>query len=274
MPRSPKQPPNQPPNQTVQRLRAVMLDTARWLRGLPLMLRTARGPAAMDRHIILHVGAHKTGTTTIQTMLRLNRRRLATHVLVLARRDFPTERLSRATRGWTPPEDWPALERRLKIRARRLARWTRHAPVVVVSHEDLLGTRPTLWGRKGLYTQGPEKLGVIVRALRAEGMRVTVALGLREIDDWTGSLQRDVTGAAPETPQEYRARHDLPDTWDGLLARIAAETGAAPHVLCFEDEAPRDRLGDGLLRLAGVPQAVLDDLQRPPAQRVTKERQP
>ncbi len=86
MPRSP----NQPPNQTVQRLRAVMLDTTRWLRGLPLMLRAARGPAAMGRHIILHVGAHKTGTTTIQTMLRLNRRRLATHHLT--QRRHPGER--------------------------------------------------------------------------------------------------------------------------------------------------------------------------------------
>jgi hypothetical protein len=109
--------------------------------------------------IIVHAGFHKTGTTSIQHMLRRNGRKFARHFRVLTRRDIPA--ICEAARAFSLKQDAADLG----LFTYELARLfetldTTDARPLLISSEDLSGHMP---GRFGLthYKAAPRLMATI-----------------------------------------------------------------------------------------------------------------
>ena len=201
-------------------------------------------PARLTR-VIVHAGFHKTGTTTVQRCLQLNRGLLAPHAQVLLRAELAgTSTAAGLYARWRlPPLRWW-----LRHRLRRALR--RHPPIegraVVISCERLSGMMP---GRHGgwRYDLAPELAVETVRALRAVwGARVEVGFvyTTRDADAWTESVWR------------HLVRHDgmtLP------FERFCDRLGDTPGLDDLADEV-RARLGSAELTAGEVLRAVYPDL--------------
>lgn len=262
-PRSPSPLPSPsacPPDRAVMNrktlLRLVVM-APRWLAS------RLRGPAR-ERRVVLHVGPHKTGTTTLQATLGGNARLLAPYWSVMSRNDPLADWLCLATRPCARPDQLPAALPEIEARARALARSCRHLPRVLISHEDLLGARPTRRGEVGLYPTGAAKLASIVRAFHDGGAAVEVIFTDRPLPAWTASLQRDLQPDAARhvSPQAFAATHGFPDSWDGLIAQIrGAVAPATVTVLPFAADTDHGQMGRAMLAHLGVPAAVLDTVR-------------
>lgn len=100
----------------------------------------------MTSRIVVHAGFHKTGTTSVQTMLRANRRRLKPALRIYLKRDF--EALTRAARAFSVAPGEDSLVAVRAAAASFFADVDRTDPrPVVLSSEDLSGHLP---GRHGL----------------------------------------------------------------------------------------------------------------------------
>lgn len=235
-------------------------------RALRRRLASRLRPAATQRRFTLHIGLHKTGTTTIQTMLRDNRRALAGHLHVLSRLDPAVRAVTRITHTTATEAGAQAARADLIAAARALGRSCRHLPHTILSHEDIPGCLPTRHREGGLYPASQTMLCAVVEGLAAEGLIVEVIVMLREMDDWTRSVQQQKHQGSSgfRKPEAFRKLHGLPDTWDDLVARLTVATAPAPlHVLSFEDERRAPRFGQTILRLCDVPDSVSEGLNWP-----------
>ncbi len=223
-------------------------------------------PVAEGRKIILHVGLHKTGTTSIQALLHANRKRLAKRVTVIRRNDPLVVALTQVTRNARDFPESKAAQRRLALAARNLARSCRHRPLTLISNEDLLGMIPGRGGVRGLYPKARTSLEIIVGELRAEGFAPHVVIGLRDHLPWIVSLQNHLRRAdvPKRTPHRFRQHFELPQTFDAFIEELRAAIAPAPlSLLSFEAERASGRFGSGLLRLAGLSDAEMDELAWP-----------
>lgn len=114
--------------------------------------------------IILHAGFHKTGTSSLQKTLRVNRRALAPDIRIILRPGMKA--LCEAARGWSATQDVLDLGL-VKYEAALLGEAIGKvpAPIIIMSSEDLAGHMP---GRKGVKTYGA-----------APRLMQSIALGLR-----------------------------------------------------------------------------------------------
>ncbi|WP_112323495.1 hypothetical protein [Oceanibium sediminis] len=227
-------------------------------------------PAAPGRRIIVHIGPHKTGSTTIQALLRQNRHRLAP-LEVICPGDPRLDRIHRIARAAIRPHGAAKHADAYCAAAARLARDCRHLPVVLISNEGLLGPMPTQFGVTGLYLAGGANLASLVSGLARHGAEVEVVFYRREMNAWTRSLIAHL-GADGLTPEGFRTAHRIPHHWAGLLRRLRADLGAAApgarlSVIDFDEDAG-PTLGSALLRRAGVTETVLASLAWPAPRRV------
>ncbi|MEM1267278.1 MAG: hypothetical protein AAGI50_14795 [Pseudomonadota bacterium] len=233
-------------------------------------------PARPGRRITVHIGPHKTGSTSIQEMLRLNAWKLRPLVRVVPRSDPILGAFCAISRQHHTEAEVQDAAPALRREAARLARSCRHVDHALISHEDILGGRPTVRGRMGLYPGAARRLGLLIDGMTAEGASVAVVFYVRTYAEWTQSLQRDLGRRATPLPsRRFVRRYDLAEGWGPVLAALRNVVG--PERLTLADfAADRDegRMGAGLLRLVGVDEAALAALSWPPPRRVTQESTP
>ena len=172
------------------------------------------GSGALMR-LVFHVGAHKTGTSLVQTYLqRSARRRVASGIAVVPRHHVH-ELIGWGATVLRHPEH---LRRRIEAEARR------HPAVLVVSDECSLG-RPFEDGMAGMYPRAPELAAALARV--SEGFDTRVVMYLRPLADFVESyyLQTIHEGAA-HTFEEWFAGLDAESlSWSPAVEGLRAAFG-------------------------------------------------
>ena len=209
-------------------------------------------------HLIVHAGFHKTGTTTAQKSLELNKHLLSDHVRVLLRSDMLA--LCEAARAWSISRsdlDYGLVIFEAAAVAERLA----DVPMAILSSEDLSGHMPGRW-KLTSYDAAPRLMAALDHAFRnaLKGAQVTFHFSTRNATDWLASCHAQHLRAtrmklsAQEYIETYKGSADLAS----VIAQVAAEVPKAQISNC-PLEASSGEFGPAgpLLDLAGVP----DDLR-------------
>ncbi|WP_299686257.1 hypothetical protein [uncultured Tateyamaria sp.] len=207
----------------------------------------------MPRRLIVHAGFHKTGTTSIQRLLKRNRNALPDMQIILRPHMIG---LCEAARAYSVSRDAVDLGF-VQYEAALLAE-TMRRDTILLSSEDLSGHMP---GRHNLkaYDAAPALAAAMTEAWDAAlpGVEVSFAYTTRDAGPWLASCYAQhlratrITIAADHYALVYAGSADL----TGIVAQVQ---GALPDVnvrhFALEDTGGA-RLGpaDALLACAGVP---------------------
>ncbi len=227
----------------------------------------------MTRKIVIHAGFHKTGTTSVQSMLRENAPVLAPHVRVLLKPDF--EDLTNTARAFS-----------IDPREKTLASVARAATAffdgldpddarpILMSSEDLSGHMP---GRHGLecYDSAGLVMKCIADAARArlgKSADLVFYFSTRERAPWLRSTWWQNLRSTRLTHDfaSYCAQFDEARSLDDILAEVAADVAPA-GVMSFPLETASDLpLGplEPLLALLDMPDLDRTALRCLPAENV------
>jgi hypothetical protein len=167
--------------------------------------------------VVLHVGAHKTGSSLVQRYLQqAPRRRMASGCAVIPRHH--TNDLI----GWghavvVRPE---RLRRRIEAEARR------HADVLVISHESSLG-RPFEPDRSGLYPNAAERIDALAGV--CAGFDTRVVFYVRPVASFVESfyLQTVQEGATHSFDTWFAGIDGDSLSWGPIVDRLDAAFGRA-----------------------------------------------
>lgn len=219
--------------------------------------------------VVYHVGAHKTGTSLVQSYLAQNRRALRKQDLTyLARGVLET---------WVRGIDGESDER--DGLSRKLAEAFERRPngVVVASYENTLGI-PFVAKRTGLYPKAAERAAALREVLAPYSAKVVLSIrpqasflesyyiqtvqqgGYQTFDDWFGKLDRKALSWRPTIDalvtafgREHVEVIDFGTIRNGALAYLRNFLDRVdPDVRLDDAEAPRDNasLSDKGLRIA------------------------
>lgn len=183
--------------------------------------------------IILHVGAHRTGTTSFQHYLRANRARL----LVDRTAIWEPERLRRGVfDGLFATErklNRRNLQRRALGRVRLHATQALHAGAdrLVISEENMIGAPRACLRAGTLYPEVGERLSRLGAAL--EGRVRRVVLTLRAQDQWWGSVAAYGVGRGHAIPDldQRSAIAASGRTWRDVITDMACALPRAEIVV-------------------------------------------
>ncbi len=181
--------------------------------------------------VILHVGAHRTGTTTLQRFLAANRAALAGHGIAVwgpeRTRDGLFSGLVKAPHRITLED-----ERRgrrscgmIRVELQRLA--DRGIGTLIVSEENMIGSMENNIFNRRLYPHAGERLERFFDGFGAQTVRV--ALGVRSYDRaWASALGYFLKAGFP-LPEDagIRALAEQPGRWRHVVRRIAQVFPAA-----------------------------------------------
>jgi hypothetical protein len=196
--------------------------------------RNARRPG--PQILYLHIGAHKTGTSAIQSTLRAEARRLRWHGIFYDRAFYRLGKLLGA-RSPLPDGERAALRRNVDERLR-----ARPERIVIGSSEGLFGD----------VFRGYANIRAVAEDLRAilAGYDVRIIACVRRQDDFVQSVYHQyVKRGGTLRFAEFLQAHDVHGyRWDERLGEYAAVFGrSAISVSCYEDlfrppAAPLERL--------------------------------
>ena len=226
------------------------------------------------RRIVLHIGAHKTGTTYIQHMLEANRATLPLAFEVVPRRLKELQALTVMTADPRDAAQAARLAPALQATAARLAERFARVENLLITHEGLPGPLPGRQALPGLYPFAQLLLPPLIAGLESGGAEVSLVLYTRAFRDWQASLYRYRFRDRPGrryAPRRFAERTGLPDGWDELLARL--ETALAPgslRVVSYEQDRAGGLLGRALYRHWGLSEAEIATLRRLPPQNVSR----
>ncbi|APE42222.1 hypothetical protein BOO69_01445 [Sulfitobacter alexandrii] len=213
----------------------------------------------MPRRIILHAGFHKTGTSTIQSVLRENRVALKKHVALRLR--WHMKDLVAATRGYSTWRD-PLTLIKVQDRFTRLMDDLPGMPrrTLVISAEELSGHLP---GRGELadYSAAPILLYAFWEIARARypEAEILIYLSTRAPGPWLESAWAEHVKASNMTLpfEDFAARYHGAANLDAMVAEIASRVPVPVHHRALESclDLP---LGpaDPLLDLCDLPAAL------------------
>lgn len=189
--------------------------------------------------LVVHAGFHKTGTSSVQAMLRSNRKLLDRHLRVLLKEDF--EGLTDAARQFSihPSEDTLAT---VGSRAARVFRkLDRDDPrPILMSSEDLSGHMP---GRRGLdrYNAAPlvmAKLEENARYHFGDALDLQVFFSTRAAEPWLRSSWWQTLRATRLTDDLETFSRAVDADLDKILAEIRSALPQLPvHAMALEDSA-------------------------------------
>lgn len=216
------------------------------------------------RSLIIHMGVQKTGSTAFHNFVQRNRDALAAHLEIFTpTKGSSTRALGRAMRLFSLGS-LPEAEARAEIarlRAELLA-----APgtgPILLSHENLPGAMPGSGPEAGapLFAHLEQILALLCDGLAP--FEPQFVFMTRDMASWKPSVyaqavQSDGYAGSWET---FVVETADCGGWDALAARAEAVLGAERlHLLRLEAESDRTRPGSQILRLCGVPQAVIAEL--------------
>ncbi|MGC1495787.1 MAG: hypothetical protein WA790_08260 [Sulfitobacter sp.] len=228
----------------------------------------------MPRRIILHAGFHKTGTKTLQRMLRSHRDLLSPTITVVLVEDM--KQLCAATRQLCSADD-PLDFSQVTQEATRLAQtWLDFEGTILISGEDLAGMIP---GRKGApdYSASPQILRAITDAFSA--VLPDAALGIffttRAAAPWLNSCYAQhlqsvrMKLSVTEYAQAFASSADLNAAVDAVARALP---NVDVHRIALEACADR-RLGtlDALLDIAKCPSTIRNAIQQSPPSNVSPQ---
>ena len=218
----------------------------------------------MPRRIVIHAGFHKTGTSTVQQVLRSNRAALKPYLRSVLK--WGMSDLLHAARGYSTWRDTATLD---KFARRFRGLLQRHSDMprrtLCLSAEELSGHMP---GRENIpdYAAAPVLANEMARVAQEVHPKAELVFfySTRDPESWLESAYWEHVKSSAMTQDFDAFRAGNPDAadLDGIIDRIAA---ALPDVHCARIEAHRDIPAAPLLALAGVPDAVIGGL--PPAPR-------
>ncbi|MFZ3582918.1 hypothetical protein ACOI1H_12185 [Loktanella sp. DJP18] len=224
-------------------------------------------------HVVVHPGFHKTGTSSLQSLLGQNRRALKPYLTFYGKADFLAAGSAARIYGQKP---YPWRLRAFRRTFDRFLASIPDAPVIVLSRETFSGSMP---GHRRFparlirdYRRAAVPLGQqIIAALRArfgEDVQITFLYTLRDRESWIRSIYGHLLRSIHLRDDYDRFRARFPD----LIAprteaeAIAKTLGVTAHFVTLEETGPRrEGPASAVLDLLGVPQAVRDGL--PPATR-------
>lgn len=223
--------------------------------------RLAAGWADRRPHVILHIGPHRTGTSTIQATIRANRSAMPQGIGTLVHKDPPLLAATKLTMDVLSPDAAHASALLIRAMVGQIARLSAQHRVTIISEEDLLGRLPTRREFKGLYPLVEMTLPHVLAGLRDENVRVTVVWLHRDYEDWLESIFQRRFNFAPPLPYDparFRRHYGLPIDWRGFERRLKRACAGVPVVrLSFEGDAASGIMGQGLFRLAGMSDAEI-----------------
>ncbi len=247
------------------------------LRQPQLLRRQARRllrPKPAGRRIILHIGAHKTGTTYIQNTLRANRTRLPLKFETVPRKDPDLDQITLMVAAMRSAAEVDAATADLSALAQAIGHKFRRVQSLLITHEGLPGPLPGNRRVSGLYPFAHLILPPIIKGLRHSGAEVSVVLYTRRFRDWQASLYRYRFSDQPGrgyNPDRFAARTGLPGGWQDLLARLRTALGEVPfHVVSYEKDRRSGLLGQALYRHMGLSDSDITRLRRLPPVNVSR----
>ena len=209
----------------------------------------------VDRVIWVHIGTHKTGTTSIQNALAANRERLRSHGLYV-----PTAGTTHAHSGhhnlaWQLRDDPRFQPGRGTLDDLLAELSTVTEPGAVISSEDF-----------EYCVEYPQRLAGFERALRAAGWEPRYLVLFRRQSGYAGSLYAELlrhglTASFPRFVAEIlgRARFELHGDWCfhfdymAFTARWARAASGTLHVRAFTRQQPGSCLIEQFLGAIGAP---------------------
>ena len=199
--------------------------------------------------LIFHAGFHKTGTSSVQQALALNRAALSPHLRILLKPDMPalTEAARTASRIENDGADAPAWALLTYEAAHVLSALDADDPrPVVLSSEDLSGHMPFRQGRPD-YGAAPRLMAALkdVAQRAVPGAVVEFLFTTRAAAPWVASCHAQHLRATRMTDDlDTFAARALPHAdLTAMIDRIAAAVAPSPvHRAALEDTGPR-RLG-------------------------------
>ncbi len=222
----------------------------------------------MPRRIVIHMGFHKTGTSSVQQVLRDNRKALRPHMRSLLR--WALSDVVSAARGYSMWRDPVTL---LKFNT-RFARVLADLPampkrVLCLSAEELAGHLP---GRDdmGDYSAAPVLAAEMADSAQAQFPRAEIVfyLSTRAPDAWIESAywQHVKSSSLTLDFDAFCARYPDAATLDSTVTQIARAVPCAVHHTRLEDTTHLP-LGPAtpVLNLCEVPAATQATLTRAPA---------
>jgi hypothetical protein len=183
-----------------------------------------------DKTIILHLGAHKTATTSAQNWCRNNLTELRRHGLVYVdhtHKEYSSYRIIRGTCQAAHGEF--ALENAAAKHAMLRSSLQRHLSLASVNHviipwEIFLG-EPYYQGDIRLYPKLPESVDALARLF--DGFIVRVIYTIRDqwsfMNSWYQQLQKMGRPLAPEVYREWAMTADL--SWSPIIATLRSAFG-------------------------------------------------
>lgn len=225
------------------------------------------------RRFVVHIGAPKTGSTSVHHFLRDNEAALAADLVVrIPAPGTPMQRLGRAAIAFSlAPGDDSRDDLSAAFRA-VLDDLPDDERPVLISHENISGAMPGNGGETGLFPMLPRILTVLDGVL-GKTARVDYALSTRARKDWLPSVWAQAVrsdGYCGHWPGFAAETADLPG-WGDLLRRLRKVVPARRlHHLPMEKTPDPQRPGAPLLALAGVADAKIRALSPQTARRMER----
>ena len=211
----------------------------------------------MPKRIVIHAGFHKTGTTTIQKMLRHNNQLLRPDIQVVLRDGMV--RLCEAARAYSVSKSALDLGLVQFETAETLQKFTDFSGTFLLSSEDLSGHMP---GRRALksYASAPKIFNAIYSAAAEvfSGVEVSFFFGTRASKPWLSScyVQHLQATRITQSMQDYAMSYIGSAQLDKV---VDATRNTVPHAFVVSsalEDCSLFKLGplDPLLNHLGVPQ--------------------
>lgn len=226
-------------------------------------------------HLYIHAGLHKTGSTSVQHMLRVNRKALPEGTVFVSRGLPQFGALAKACRNFdakTLRASNAAIAAPLQAILRDLA--PSPDTRLLLSAEDFAGRMPSTRQARPLYHTAPAVARALLEA--ADGHRVTFVYYSRDRNAWLQSWHKHqlIWRATPVSWEELQLRpHVIGFDPANVATAVRAAIPAEVISLTLEDDLTTPLgPGAGVLRAAGVSEVDLARL-RPvrPMQQVPRD---
>jgi hypothetical protein len=176
--------------------------------------------------VILHIGAHRTGTTTFQRALQQNQHNLSKNgVVVWGPRITRGGRFSGLLRGMdSEPRETERLVKRntgiIAIELERMDKARQHS--LLVSEENILGSVVANLATTRLYPRLDERLARVTHAFGAAV--TTIGLSIRPYEDyWSSSMAYAIKSGHPVlSPDDLDRLVTQPRGWRQVVVDVAA----------------------------------------------------
>lgn len=214
------------------------------------------------KKLILHLGFQKTGSTSLQALLDINRARLSDIDLYVYGQDtIPVRNTCQSAIG----NPTPAALKIVKYIFSGLFQEMIETPneTVIFSDENVLGR--VLYTSSGHILEWAELLLPIMASAMPDEIEPRIVFYTREQDGWLKSLYGQSVKRAQERRrfETWKADRPLQTDWAHMKARLTAAASGIPvdFVSMEEDLAEFGFLGGRLLEISGVERARIDTLE-------------